>query len=242
MYKNTVLLKTVLLSSSLVLSSSAAAQCFVPPKLVADIINGTTNTQVCVDVPVAMNNEKVVFNLDIPVTTDGSANGTPAGLRHLWMLATANVARIQKFQLDPSQFTIIGVMHGKAATWALSNEWWIDNVPGATGNPYAPWLEKILAMKAANINIQLEICGVTMRGKNWSNIIGSTWVDANGVTHTHTYSDVYPGILVNQGAIGRIIDLQQKGYAYYQEGYVDNDSLYELKDADEDKKKSDEQD
>jgi len=170
----------------------------------ASIIKGVANNSVCIDVPVNLNNEKVFFNLDSAVTTDGTAAGAPVGIRHMWMLANANAFRITKLGLDPAGYSMIGLFHGDAATWALSNAWWIANVPGATGNPYGPWIDKLLAMKSTGISIQLELCGTTMFGKGWTN------------------ADVYPGIIVNQGAIGRIIDLQiNQGYAYVQEGYVD---------------------
>jgi len=221
-------MKTAVLAGAIFASTSAFADCTVVPQLVTDIINGTQNSTVCVDELVTLNNEKVVFNLDSAATTDGLTGATstsmPIGLRHMWMLATANKARILEKGLNPKQFSIIGIFHGSAAKWALSDQWWIDNVPGATGNPYKGWINRVLAFQNDGIDVQLEICGVTMSGNHWSNIPGSSWVDAAGTTHTHAYSDVYPGIRVNQGAIGRLIDLEQnKGYAYIQEGFVDSD-------------------
>jgi intracellular sulfur oxidation DsrE/DsrF family protein len=157
--------------------------------------------------------EKALFNIDSKATTDGTSSGYPVALRHMWMLGTANLGLIKKLSLDKTTFHIRGVIHGSAITWALSDQWWIDNVPGATGNPAKEFLDKITGLQAKGLDITLEACGVTMYGK--------------GLTH----DDLYPGIQVDQGAIGRIIDLQQNGYTYIQEGFVDNDNAYLTKGA-----------
>ncbi len=178
------------------------------PRLVTNIINGTTNNTVCVDVPVELEKTKTVFNLDSQaVTTSPGPNGTtvttPVGPRHMWMLGTATLDRINSNLTNPSNVSIIGIFHGTAATWALSDAWWQAH-GSASGNPYKVWIDRLLAFKNLGVNVQLEICGVTMSGNGWTN------------------ADVYPGIHVNQGAIGRLIDLEQNGWTYIQEGFVDN--------------------
>ncbi len=226
--KNTFLFKSVVLIGALVSSGVTFADQGVIAEckkltLVTNVIAGwdpiletstpTTNETVCVDVPAQAPGSHVVFNLDTNATTNGTNSGNPVGLRHMWMLGRAQQ---YKKQLNPgwdaTTFQIIGIMHGEAATWALSNQWWIDHVPGATGNPYAKWLDNLMAINNGSdgpaIPIQLEICGVTMSGKGWTN------------------ADLYPGIHVNQGAIGRLLNLEAQGYAYIQPGYVDNDSMY----------------
>ena len=173
------------------------------------------NTTVCVDVPVNLTRTKVVFNLDSLATANGAANGIPVGLRHMWMLGTAIKDRIDRGLMDPSKVSIIGIFHGSSAVWGLSDDWWTAN-KGTAGNPNKVWIERLFALKNAGVNIQLEICGVTMFGNGWSNVI----------TPTHPTSDVYSSINgsihVNQGAIGRLIDLEQHGYTYIQEGFVDS--------------------
>ena len=158
--------------------------------LVNTLIGGPENTSVCVDAPVALEKAKVVFNLDAPVT-DGAGN--PVGLRHMWMLGTALQARINAGLLDPKEVSIIGVVHGTAAAWVHKS------------NPeiVKSFIEKIFALKNAGVNINLEMCGVTMLGKGWTN--ADLYSSENGVIH------------VNQGAIGRLIDLEQHKYAYIQE-------------------------
>jgi intracellular sulfur oxidation DsrE/DsrF family protein len=106
-------------------------------------------------------------------------------------------------------------MHGTALSWALSDAWWQKQVDDdgnqlyPNGNPYKDWIEKLFALNNAGVNIQLEVCGVTLSGA--------------GLTNADVYSSANGKIYVNQGAIGRLIDLQQKGYTYIQEGWVDYD-------------------
>jgi len=227
--KGQYLLKAVALTGAILGSTSALADCKTPP-LVPNIIaklDGstdpakTTNTTICVDVPVQLMDEQALFNIDSLATTDGTPAGAPVALRHMWMLGIANIARAKAFaDVDLSNFHIKGVIHGSAVTWALNDAWWQRQVDEdgnqlyPDGNPYKDWIEKIFALQDKGLDIQLEVCGVTLMGK--------------GLHHTATDDDVYLGIHVNQGAIGRIIDLQQNGYTYIQEGYIDNDSMYKL--------------
>jgi len=146
---------------------------------------GTENTSVCIDVPVALKKVQVVFNID-NAGVDG--NGQSNGLKHIRMLATAIKDRIAKGLVNPSDVSIVGIIHGSALPWALG------------ANPVQNGLMNAIAgLKADGVNIQLEVCGVTLMGAH------------------KTAADVYPGILVNQGAIGRLIDLEQQKYVYIHE-------------------------
>ncbi len=161
------------------------------------LANDFNNASVCVDVPVALKKVKVVFNLDHDAR---DAAGNPIGMRHMLMLAGVVKARIAAGLVDPNDVSIIGAFHGSAAPWVLSDAWWNKKNNNEAGNPFAPMLNQLLAMKDQGVNLQLEECGVTMRGNGWTN------------------ADVYPGVKVNQGAVGRIFALQQKKYAYIQPG------------------------
>lgn len=158
--------------------------------LVTTLIGGPVNTTVCVDAPVALEKAKVVFNLDAAVR-DGL--GRPTGLRHMWMMGTALKARIDAGLVDPKDVSIIGVTHGSGINMVLGNNTASDR----------DFIEKIYALEQQGVNISLEICGVTMAGK--------------GLTRANLYSSDNGMIHVNQGAIGRIIDLEQHRYAYIQE-------------------------
>jgi intracellular sulfur oxidation DsrE/DsrF family protein len=198
--------------------------------LVPDGAYPKTNTTVCVDIPVALTKGgKVVWDIDTPVTTDGKPDTTPAGIRHMWMMAIANDAFVGKYnsshssddQLDISNYHIYGVIHGSAVSWALSDTWWkkqvdrLGNHPYPHGNPIGSWIDKIKATaKNTGVDMQLEVCGVALMGKGLSS------------------NEVYPGIKVNQGAFGRFQALHQQGYQLVQEGWVDNDSEYLVNGAD----------
>jgi len=172
---------------------------------------GDTNNSVCVDVPVALKEVHVVFNLDTN-TMDG--NHSSVGLKHMFMLGTAIKDRIDRGLVNPSNVSIIGVLHGTAAKWATN-----DTLSHSAAEYIAiqrGWINKIMALKNAGVNLQLEICGVTMRGNNWTNDNLYTPIDSLGNPSGKIY--------VNQGAIGRIIDLQQQKYVYIHEGYEDWDA------------------
>ncbi|MEJ2397749.1 MAG: hypothetical protein P8Z67_05715, partial [Gammaproteobacteria bacterium] len=100
--------------------------------LVPNIINGTTNTSVCVDIPnkaLAKQGNKIVWDIDTPVTTDGLPNTTPAGFRHMFMMANAMEYMVQQVKEKTGNdisgnIHIYGVIHGTALHWALNDAWW----------------------------------------------------------------------------------------------------------------------
>lgn len=218
----TIFLKTLLLVALALGSTAAFADDIVPGTitpckqlpLVNDPNNpnesangsivGTDGTYdpagVCVDVPVNLMQVKVVFNLDNVVTTSA---GDSVGLRHMWMLGTALQMRMKAGLVNPDNVSIVGLMHGSsmAAGWAFKN------------SPQEKWIQALF--KLANdpdypVHIQLEACGVTIKGmqQKGAKLNGGMPLDEKAV---------YPGIKVNQGAIGRLIDLEQHGYVYVQE-------------------------
>ena len=159
--------------------------------LVSSIISGNPNTNVCVDAPVALEKAKVVFDMNSDAL---DSKGRHTGLRHMWMIGTALKARINAGLLDPEDVNIIGVMHGSGINLVLTD---------ASSAMTIDFVEKIFALKNAGVNINLEVCGVTMHGKGLTN--SDLYASDNGVIH------------VNQGAIGRIIDLEQHKYALVKE-------------------------
>jgi intracellular sulfur oxidation DsrE/DsrF family protein len=162
--------------------------------------SGASSHTICVNVPVGLPSQKMVFNIDSQVTTDGTSGGHPVALEHMYKLGNANLARIKSTTLVKGAFHIKGVIHGPAISWALSDKWWQDHVPGAKGNPNKEWLNKIAELRnKQGMDIQLEACADTMASKGLTN------------------ADLYPGILVNESAVGRLGDLQQLGYTYIQE-------------------------
>jgi intracellular sulfur oxidation DsrE/DsrF family protein len=160
--------------------------------LVTQFIKGVKNDTSCVDAPVALEKVKAVFNLGEQVNDD---KGRPVGLRHMFMFGTALQKRIAAGKLDPKNVSVIGVMHGSGLDYAL-NDTTTDVAKG--------FIDKIFALNKAGVNINLEVCGVTLQGRGKTN---EDLYDSNGTGIIH----------VDQGAVARIIDLEQRGYAYWQE-------------------------
>ena len=162
---------------------------------------GYTNDTICVDIPVALKKAKVVFNIDNSVAGGGvDGNGNINGLKHMAMLGTMVKARIAAGLMEADDVSIIGVMHGGAIGAAY---YYASPTPQQIQQQ--KWIEMIWGLKQAGVNIQLEVCGVTMRGQN------------------KTRADLYVGsgngkIYINQGAVGRIIYLEQQKYVYMHEG------------------------
>jgi intracellular sulfur oxidation DsrE/DsrF family protein len=189
------------------------------------IIDGTEtsfkpnpNKTVCVDILNGLDKNFVVFDIDTPVTKDGTVDGTPSAFNHMWLMSSANLAYIKNVLKNTSKdvsdnFSVKGIIHGSALKWALNDAWWQEQVDKygnqlyPDGNPNKVWFDKLNWLKDHGIDVQLEVCAVTLSGA--------------GLTH----DDVYPGILVNQGAFGRMSKLHQQGYAIMTEGWVDNDAV-----------------
>ncbi len=214
-FKGVLVLLALLWSAASMAEQGVMPKCKYLPLANNPIISGKPNKTVCVDVPVKLKKVHVVFSIDTPVTTDGTVNGNPVALRHMWMLGKAMQARIKAGKIKPSHVQIIGVIHGTALPWALNDAWW-EKQKGKDGkalypkgNPYKEWIEKLFALNKEGVHIQLEACGVTLAGK--------------GLSNKDVYSSKKGRVYVNQGALARIIELQQMGYAYMQEGWIDND-------------------
>ena len=175
----------------------------------------TKNSTVCVDINNHLTSNYFVFDIDTPVTKDGTVNGTPSAFNHMWLMGSANLAAIKKAAQAgkdlTASYSIRGIIHGSALKWALNDAWWKAQVDDdgrqlyPDGNPNKAWFDKLDWLNKHGMDIQLEVCGVTLSGA--------------GLTH----ADVYPGILVNQGAFGRMSRLHQDGYAVVSEGWVDTD-------------------
>ena len=110
------------------------------------------------------------------------AGDIPAGINYMNLLAT-------QYKQKGIQGRIIGIFHGAAAYLTLN-----DKAYGAyrlvdTGNPHKNLLASLLER-----GVQIEACAVSMKGNGWGN------------------EDLLPGVKVNTGAIGRLIQLVQEGY------------------------------
>jgi len=165
------------------------SECKYMPTVLALANPPVKNNTVCIDMPSRLDDPKVVFNLDASLFDD---KGRPIGLRHMQLVGTALLARVKVVKLDAKNASVVGVMHGGGLDWALD--------PNETPKHF---IEEIYKLKNAGLDINLEVCGVTMQGKNKRN--KDLYQSKNGLIH------------VNQGAVARIMDLQRHGYTYLQE-------------------------
>lgn len=211
---NKILLKAVFLASLMLGSSAAFAGDSFPgvidPCEQLYLVNDPNNPYKdandggeCIDVPVNLKTAKVLFNLDHPVMTPDGIN--PVGLRHMVMFGRVMKHRISQGLINPNDVAIVGIFHGSAMTQA---KW-----PMKT-SPVAGWIEQIFALKNEGVNIQLEVCGVTLKGMQ---LKGAKLPNGQPLDERAIYSSANGKVYVNQGAVGRIIDLQQNKFAYIQE-------------------------
>jgi intracellular sulfur oxidation DsrE/DsrF family protein len=215
------LVKAVLLTSIILGSATAYADGTIDTGIISlcsylPIVGDPQNEDICVDVPVDLHKDFVVFNNNenaISKFKDYNTNQiipAPLAMKHMIMLGGAMLNRINSGLMQAQNVSIIGVFHGNdALSWLLNDAWWSTHKTHPDGsayteNPYKDFIENIFTLKKAGVNIQIEACGVTMHGM--------------GVTNDNLYKSPNGQIYVNQGAVGRLIDLEQNGYVYYQPG------------------------
>jgi intracellular sulfur oxidation DsrE/DsrF family protein len=110
----------------------------------------------------------------------------PVGLKYMSLLS-------QRIKEMGAKGQIVAVFHGEAAYMTLNDAAYNASRKVSTGNP----LRKIVADLLA-AGVQIEECAVSMRNNNWNN------------------EDLLPGVKVNSGAVGRIVQLVQQGYVQIQ--------------------------
>ena len=178
------------------------------------LVNDEENSNECIDVPVTLDEVKVVFNIDNAVTS-WSDGETPVALRHMALLGKVMKHRIAEGDIKKDDVAIVGIFHGEA----MSKEKWPfrTDLPGGGMPPKVKeWVDTIFKLKKfAGINIQLEVCGVTLKGMQLKK--AAAYPNAPLLDEGDIYSNDNGRIYVNQGAIGRMIELQQHGFVYLQE-------------------------
>lgn len=137
------------------------------------------------------------IHVDIPVTLKQAkvvfnldhlafAGDMPVGMKYMGLLAN----RLKELKAEGD---IVGVFHGDAAYLTLNDRAYNAYRQVATGNPY----KEVLA-DLQRRGIHIEECAVSMKAHGWTN------------------ADLLPGVKVNAGAVGRIIQLVQEGYVQIQ--------------------------
>lgn len=114
------------------------------------------------------------------------AGDTPVGLKHMTLM-------LERFKQTGGDLKLVAVFHGDAGYMVLNDEAYNAARKTSTGNPYKAMIENLLKQ-----GTQIEECAVTMKTNKWSN------------------ANLLPGVKVNAGAIGRIVQLVQEGYVMIQ--------------------------
>jgi intracellular sulfur oxidation DsrE/DsrF family protein len=110
----------------------------------------------------------------------------PIGIKYMQLLAT-------RFKETGTRGRIIGIFHGHAAYMIVNDKAYNAYRLESTGNPYKTFIVSLVEQ-----GVQIEACGISMKNNGWSN------------------EDLLPGVKVNAGAIGRLIQLVQEGYVQIQ--------------------------
>ncbi len=132
-------------------------------------------------------------HVDIPVVLEKAdvvfnmdhlafAGDMPVGMNYMRLLAA-------RFREMHTKGEIIAIFHGDAAYMTLNDRAYNAYRKVSTGNPYRELLAGLLGS-----GVQIEECAVSMRNHQWGN------------------ADLLPGIKVNSGAVGRLVQLVQKGF------------------------------
>jgi len=137
------------------------------------------------------------IRIDIPVTLKQAnvvfnishsdfVGDIPAGIKYMHLLAG-------RFKETGVKGKIIGIFHGTAAYLTLNDKAYEAYRLVETGNPYKNLLTSLMEQ-----GVQIEECAVSMKSNGWGN------------------QDLLPGVKVNAGAVGRLIQLVQEGYIQIQ--------------------------
>jgi intracellular sulfur oxidation DsrE/DsrF family protein len=114
------------------------------------------------------------------------AGDLPVGINYMHLLAN-------RFKEMRTKGNIIGIFHGDAAHMTLNDKAYNTYRHVSTGNPYKDLIAVLIKQ-----GVQIEECAVSMKNHQWGN------------------EDLLPGVRVNTGAVGRLIQLIQEGYAQIQ--------------------------
>jgi len=120
------------------------------------------------------------------IKTDEWKDGVGAGLHYVRKLLDI----YSSIGIEDDATDIHAVLHGDAGYWLLRDESYAQ-AAGASGNPNKAIVAELIAR-----GVSVELCAQTMRSHNWRP------------------SDILGGVRIVVGAYPRIIDLQQRGYAY----------------------------
>ena len=114
------------------------------------------------------------------------AGDLPVGINYMHLLAN----RLKEMG---TMGNIIGIFHGDAAYMTLNDKAYNAYRHVSTGNPYKNLIAELIKQ-----GVLIEECAVSMKNHLWGN------------------EDLLPGVKVNTGAVGRLIQLMQERYVQIQ--------------------------
>ena len=114
------------------------------------------------------------------------AGDLPIGLKYMDLLA-------KRYLEWHTKGRIVAVFHGPAAYMTLNDKAYNANRHVTTGNPYKGLIAGLIGQ-----GVQIEECAFAMKVNGWGN------------------ADLLPGVKVDTGGVGRIIELVQQGYVQIQ--------------------------
>lgn len=112
-----------------------------------------TAGEIHIDVPVALKQAKVVFNLDHAAFS----GDTPVGLAHMTMM-------LERFRQIGTQWKMAAIFHGEAGYMLLNDEAYNAARKTKTGNPFKAMVQNLISQ-----GVEIEECAVTMKGHKWTN-------------------------------------------------------------------------
>lgn len=139
------------------------------------------------DRPVIGIEHKGPIKVVFEVTAPDMKNGTSKALFYMRKIHGLYLAA----GTGADQLDMHAVFHGEAADHLLTDEAWDRERKETHGNP-----SKALISELAKIGVHVELCNNRRIEKGWA------------------MSDVHPDVQIVKSAFLRIIDLQQRGYAY----------------------------
>ena len=110
----------------------------------------------------------------------------PVGLKHMGLV-------VERFKQTGGQLSLVAVFHGDVGYMLLNDEAYNSNRKTKTGNPYKGLIDNLIKQ-----GTQIEECAITMKSNAWGS------------------ENLLPGVKVNTGAVGRIVQLVQDGYVMIQ--------------------------
>ena len=129
-------------------------------------------------------NIRVVYD----IKTEEVEAGVGKALYYLRGLYTA----YERQGVAPGEIHVSAVLHGPTVKWLLNDEAYQKHV----GDPFAVNLNHQVIEELIGLGASIEACNATMKSRGWN------------------AKDLLPGVRVVHDAYTRMIDLQQRGYAY----------------------------